>query len=389
MGVILREKKLKGGGVSFYLDINHEGRRWYEFLDIRIKGNKRLPENVQNRKLADQALKARGYQLTVEKNHLPNEQNTERDMVSFIREKSKGTPSEINGEYICKKLIAFSGLEELPMNKIDKNFLMSFQEYLKKKDAKGKGLGQGTIYMLVHLFSTFIYKAVENGFMPANPFQKIPRAERMRPKKSTPEYLTAEEIIMLMENSKKVPQQLKLAFLLSCFSGLRWSDCSKLKWSQIVKQTIESKEETIIRVDQKKTKFGYYTPLGEQAIEVINERKKEAETEKHSVYVFPMLYEPNSKENNEKRYAHTMKRWGLKAKLGKRLHFHLGRHTFATLAILAGADLYTVSKLLGHTDIKSTQIYAQVAGRLKVEAVARLPKLAVNISRDSEHRIAS
>ncbi|MEO5641829.1 MAG: site-specific integrase [Bacteroidia bacterium] len=389
MGVILREKKLKGGGLSFYLDINHEGKRWYEFLDIRIKGNRRLPENVQNRKLADQALKARGYQLTVEKNQLPNEQNTERDMVSFIREKSVDTRSKTNGEYVCTKLIEFTGLEELPMNKIDKSFLMRFQEYLRRKDKNGKELGQGTVYNIVHAFSTFIYKAVENGFMAANPYQKIPRSERVKPKRSTPEYLTTDEIVLLMENSKKIPQQLKLAFLLSCFSGLRWSDCSRLKWSQVVKQNIEDKEETIIRVDQKKTKFGYYTPLGEQAIEVINERKKEAETEKHSVYVFPLLYEPNRKETNERWYAYTMKSWGLKAKLGKRLHFHLGRHSFATLAILAGADLYTVSKLLGHTDIKSTQIYAQVAGRLKVQAVARLPKLDVNISGDSEHRKAS
>ncbi len=384
MGVILREKKLKDGGVSLYLDINHEGKRWYEFLDIRIQGNKRLPENVQNRKIAKQALDKKVYQLSVEKHQLPNEQNLERGMISFIREKSIGTPSEINGEYLCKKLIDLTGLDELPMNKIDKSFLIKFQDYLKSEQ-----LGQGSIYMLVHLFSTFIYKAIEGGFMLANPYQKIPRAERVKPKRSTPEYLTAEEIVLLMENSKKVPHQLKLAFLLSCFSGLRWSDCSKLKWSHVVKQTIEDKEETVVRIDQKKTDFGYYTPLSEQAIAVIAERKKEAEHEKKSIYVFPSLYEPNHVEKNEKRYSHRMKSWGLKAKLGKRLHFHLARHTFATLTLLEGADLYTVSKLLGHTDIKSTQIYAHVANRLKVEAVSRLPKLNIDISSNSGHRKAS
>ncbi|HEU4716214.1 MAG TPA: phage integrase SAM-like domain-containing protein, partial [Bacteroidia bacterium] len=151
MGVILREKKLKGGGVSYYLDINHEGRRWYEFLEIRVKGNRRDPENVEKKKLADKARSAREYQLTVEKSHLPNEQEKERDMVAFIKEKSAGMRSQEAPGQLCKKLIAFTGWEEVPMSKIDKSFLLRFQEYL-----KSIGLGQGTVYTLVHRFSTYI-----------------------------------------------------------------------------------------------------------------------------------------------------------------------------------------------------------------------------------------
>jgi len=68
------------------------------------------------------------------------------------------------------------------------------------------------------------------------------------------------------------------------------------------------------------------------------------------------------------------------------VYFHLSRHTFATLTLTEGADLYTVSKLLGHSDIKNTQIYAHVVNKLKIDAVARLPKFNMNISSDSDRK---
>lgn len=382
MGVILREKKLKGGGVSYYLDINHEGRRWYEFLEIRVKGNRRDPENVEKKKLADKARSAREYQLTVEKSHLPNEQEKERDMVAFIKEKSAGMRSQEAPGQLCKKLIAFTGWEEVPMSKIDKSFLLRFQEYL-----KSIGLGQGTVYTLVHRFSTYIYKAVESGYMTANPYQKIPRSERVKLKRPTPAYLTTEEIEKLAHNAKGVHPQLRIAFLFSCFTGLRWSDCSRLKWSQVSKQTIEKKAVWIMRVVQQKTEQGAYLPMSEQAVQLLEERRETAKNEPPSDYVFPHLFEPYPKTSKRSWMNEKVRAWGNRAGIQQRVHFHLARHTFATLTLTEGADLYTVSKLLGHSDIQNTQIYAHVVNRLKVEAVARLPKLNIGPVKKTGKRI--
>jgi len=67
-----------------------------------------------------------------------------------------------------------------------------------------------------------------------------------------------------------------------------------------------------------------------------------------------------------------LKKWVKQAGFTKRLHYHLARHTFATLIIMHGGDLYTTSKLLGHTSLNSTQIYAHVVGKPKLEAMQRI-----------------
>lgn len=373
MGVKLREKKLRNGGISYYLDINHEGRRWYEFLDIKAQGSKRSTEFVEKKKLAEKARSTKEYQLTVEKNQLPDELKQEKDMIAFIREKYAGLRAKVPHEQLVKKLLAYIGEAELPMKKIDKSFLLGFQQFL-----KDDGLSQGTIYTLVHRFSTYIYKAVESEYMLANPYQKIPRSERVKLKRPTPSYLTTEEVEQLALNCKRVHPQLRWAFLFSCFTGLRWGDCSRLKWTQIIKHNIEGREVRVMRVDQQKTENSTYFPLSEQAIEILQVRKEEAEGETTSPYVFPFLFEPIGKNLKQSWAVDSMKSWGKKAKIHQKVHFHLARHTFATLALTEGADLYTVSKLLGHSDIKNTQIYAHVVNKLKMDAVARLPKLNLN-----------
>lgn len=70
-----------------------------------------------------------------------------------------------------------------------------------------------------------------------------------------------------------------------------------------------------------------------------------------------------------------LKIWAKDAGITKNLTFHVSRHTFATLSITYGAELYTVSKLLGHADIKTTQIYADVINEKKRNAVNSIPSI--------------
>src|ERR1041385_202252 len=113
---------------------------------------------------------------------------------------------------------------------------------------------------------------------------------------------------------------------------------------------------------QKKTKQQEYLPITEQARELLGERGIPEERVftglKYSAYV-----------NVE------LQRWVMKAGITKRITFHCARHTHATLLLSNGVDIYTVSKLLGHKQISTTQIYGKIIDQKKIEAINLLPKL--------------
>ncbi|MEM4260572.1 MAG: tyrosine-type recombinase/integrase [Candidatus Woesearchaeota archaeon] len=110
-----------------------------------------------------------------------------------------------------------------------------------------------------------------------------------------------------------------------------------------------------------KTSTEELIPLSEQAVKYLGKRTKS----KGRVFSLPN----NNNTNNN------LVKLSANAGLNKNLSFHMARHTFATLSLTYGADIYTVSKLLGHTDIKHTQIYARVIDKKKEEAVDMLPRI--------------
>ena len=73
-----------------------------------------------------------------------------------------------------------------------------------------------------------------------------------------------------------------------------------------------------------------------------------------------------------------LKRWAEKAKIEKNIGWHTARHTFAVLSLESGAEIYTVSKLLGHKNVKTTQVYAKATDKMKREAVNALPEIKIS-----------
>jgi len=115
----------------------------------------------------------------------------------------------------------------------------------------------------------------------------------------------------------------------------------------------------------KKTKHSVSVPLSENALAFLPERGEDGDNDR----VFKNL--PEQPGNADAR-LHTLIRH---AGINKKVSFHVGRHTFATLTLTYGADLYTVSKLLGHCNIRTTQIYAKIVDEQKRKAVNLIPKL--------------
>jgi integrase len=137
---------------------------------------------------------------------------------------------------------------------------------------------------------------------------------------------------------------------------LRWSDIEKLIWSQVQS---DPQVGHYLRFRQKKTGSYETLPVSEQAVQLLGAPGKP------ETLVFEGL--KYSDHNNLK-----LKDWILRAGITKKISFHNFRHTYATLLLNSGTDIYTVSKMLGHRNVSTTQIYAKVVDKRKQEAAGRV-----------------
>ncbi|MGA2406638.1 MAG: site-specific integrase [Bacteroidales bacterium] len=167
-------------------------------------------------------------------------------------------------------------------------------------------------------------------------------------------FLTLDELNKLVKTNCYDPM-LKRAFLFSCLTGLRKSDITSLIWSEL--ELIDKRY--AIRFRQQKTKGIETLWISDQAFSLLGEPGKPEEK------VFPGL-----KINSY--YSKYLFLWLHEAGITKKISFHCARHTFATLQISQSTDLYTVSKMLGHKNIKTTAIYAKVIDKLKQDAADRI-----------------
>ena len=141
--------------------------------------------------------------------------------------------------------------------------------------------------------------------------------------------------------------------------GLRVSDIRKLTWSDLQ----QSGGRVRIEIKMQKTKEPLYLPISDEALKWLPER---GETKDGDI-IFPLTHEGTVND--------TLQHWANVAGITKHISFHVARHTHATMLLTLGADLYTVSKLLGHKNIATTQIYAKIVDKKKEEAIGLIPNL--------------
>ena len=379
--VRLRFKKLANGNNSIYLDVYSNGQRNYEFLKIYI-----IPEHTENDKETNRQMMVLANAIKAQKivelknnengftNHGIKQKACIYDYIQKLAdEKYKTRPSDSSIYRSYKLLIArlklFSG-DRTTFKQINKEFCIKFIEYLKTSENRVYPKGTSLTYpsglispsSQYHIYTTFktaLSRAVIDGIIQVNPFTQLQKNEIPKKVSGTREYLTIDEVKQLVKTDCIRPA-IKQAFLFSCFSGMRFSDVKVLKWGDI---QIDNEGKTLIRFTQQKTKKNEILQISDEAIKFLPERGKAKD--KDFIFILPYNGSANV----------VLRGWACAAGIKKRVTFHVGRHTNATLLLSLGVPIETVSKLLGHSDIQTTQIYAKVIDKNKRAAVSKLDGL--------------
>lgn len=365
--VHLRTKKIAHGKESLYLDIVKDGVRRKECLGLYLVPEVTRADKVVNRatmKAAEEIKAKRLVELLEGKVSFAGDGAAKVKLLEWLEEQRVFYYDHENLNYskTIHNLIRHIGLfssKPLTMKDVTPAFLRRFLEYLRGNGVNKYGgrLCQETIYTYFTVLSILMNKAVRLEIIASNPFHKLSQAEKPQRRTKKKEYLTLDEVKRMAE-AECDDWRVKFAFMFCCFTGLRYIDVSRLKWKHIVEV---GQGEFQIEVVQQKTKEPVYVPLSANAMKWLPERGYDGREN----YIF--------KFRDRSIIYDYLDRWAKAAGIEKHVTFHSARHTCATLLLYYGADLYTVSKILGHTSIKTTQVYAKVADEMKRKAVGNIP----------------
>lgn len=232
--------------------------------------------------------------------------------------------------------------DKLPFNEITPFFWKQYDSYLIKLNNNSN-----TRWKAFRTIKTFINKAIEDGLLKTDPLRsvKVRKPEGSRLFLSQSEVKTLEKIYdgFLTKDLKHVLRY----FLFSCYTGIRYTDIKNLKYSNI---HIE-KDNNYVSLKQHKTDTAVVIPLGIKGQKFLPKRGLPNQL------VFNVYC--NQSTNRLLKDIMTL------AKIDKSISFHCARHTLATIALELSGDIASVSKLLGHAKISTTQIYAKVLEKSK------------------------
>ncbi len=380
MKVEIKERKLTAGNRSLYLEYYEKGFRKKENLHLYL-----VPDDAPNaRKINGQTYnKAREIQAqrilnppSFESKKKKPEENERTKTMTWLQWCDEYIQSAIDSEN-CKKMIQHKGVvrkriaaylkqirkPDILLKDVNRDAISGLFKYMREdyrnpsqiKAAGGK-LADFTLVLFEETVKAIFNKAVRDGLIPFNPVQDLAKEERFHVPDKHREYLTTDELkrFLAVETQTQAEQTVQKAFGFSCMTGLRLGDMQRLRWSDI--KTIG--EVQAVSIIQHKTKRLVTVPLNELALSLLPPRPDNGE----DGIIFPLVKKPD----NVAKYVRRIKE---KAGIEKDFTYHSSRHSAATLAITAGAELYSVSKILGHGSIVSTQVYASVTMEKKAEAV--------------------
>lgn len=375
MNITLKKKKLQNGKFSLYLEyykgssISAEGKRIhlrdFEYLklyphqDPKTAAEKK--ENKEIEVLSEQIVSIRKAEYFQGKFDIKNTVKSKRLFLDFFMEKTEekiDSPKNYGNWTATSLHLKRCISANLTFDEVDEDFVKRIRLYF-EKEAKTKSnlaLSLNSKYSYFNKFKAALRSAFDEGYISINYASKIKSFEQAE---SQREYLTFQELQQLAHTECKY-EVLKRAFIFSCLSGLRWSDINTMVWSEVR----DEGEVSRVNFRQEKTDGVEYLYISSQARELLQTRQSPTDR----VFVglkYSAVY------NNE------IVRWCNRAGISKHITFHSARHTNAVLLLENGADIYTVSKRLGHREIRTTAIYAKIVDQKMKEASNLIPTITL------------
>jgi len=349
--VHLRTKKKAKGMIGLFLDYSINGRRQQETLiGFNIyERPKNLQERDYNKDIESQALRLRNKreEEILDRRHgeiiVYHPKMLLVDLcLKLIEEKSDKTSTKSVWISMLFHLRKFD--KNTRLIDITENWQERWKKYLLEK------VSNNSAHSYNNKVRTAINEAVTRKYI-----NSIRLVSGIKYKEVKREYLTENEIKLLL-NEECDNQRLKEAFIFSCFTGLRNKNTRTLTWEDVT----ENEKGTFLYFNQCKNDSLENLPINPIAVRMLGNRGENKDL------VFKKV-KCNAENNNK------LAIWILKAGIRKKITYHCSRHTYAVLLLERGTDIYTVAKMLGHIDMKSTLIYLKFTDKLKLKAMNSLP----------------
>lgn len=375
--VKLRKRKTPSGNTILYLDYTLNGERVRESTGLSLKDGRSADNRDRNQRIL---AKAESVRLAKEKDLLygvVSKDNLGKKtlFLPYYRALMEDRRNDV-GNYgnwrSCLRYLEVYCSEKTTFGDITPRWVLGFKNYLdtvekdtykvsrKPEIESFNGLSQSSKCSYFNKLRACLNQAFREGIISPNPAEPI---KGFKPAETERQYLTMEEVKLLAKTECRCPE-IKRAFLFACFTGLRKSDIEKLTWSEVQRFG----DYTRLIFKQKKTGGQEYLDIPRVAEQYLVKRSSSGPDDR----VFPFF-----------RYGAAvsleLRRWAMDAGITKDFTFHCSRHTFAVMLLSSGTDIYTVSKLLGHRELATTQIYAHLVDEKKQAAVSRITNLFDNI----------
>ncbi|GAB1622218.1 site-specific integrase [Agarivorans albus] len=360
---------------GYISDLKGKNRRkkTYETLDLFVYDQPKTSQQRQHNKehllLAEIIKGKRLVEWQSQKHGFEDRTKREASFIDYFQQqvdiKDQTTSKSNYSIWISaqKHLLFYCEKHDLSFDELDKDWLDGFKYYLtnKAKTKSDKSLSRNTQSAYFNKIRAAINEVHREGIIRDNP---LPQVSSIKAKTTQRVYLTLDEVNSLAQTDCRYPI-LKRAFLFSCLTGMRWCDIQKIIWSEI--ESFQGHKRIIF--NQSKLSHGdakslQYLDLPKSAEQLLGKPKAFNER------VFKGL-RYSSYTNTE------LLRWCLAAGISKHVTFHSGRHSFAVIQLSRGIDIYSVSRLLGHSELKTTEIYADIIEQKRMDAMLSFPDIKI------------
>jgi integrase len=364
--VTIRKKSLSKSRQSLYLDYSppifnpsKNKLQRYEYLKLFIydkpNSNTERKHNKETTKLAEWVRLKRHLDVQSNRFGFLSESNRGGDFINYFK-KYTGRRQKTDSDNMAMAFRYFEDFitsNNLKTFDLNESICEGFRSYLLGGPGisfREKPISRNTAVSYFAKFRSALKEAFSKGLLAENLYSLI---KPIKANETHRERLELTELQTLISTPME-SDVIKRAAIFSALTGLRFSDIKALKWSELRGQP----GKYYLQYRQQKTFVAEYMPISDDAVKLMGNKEK--------------LHEAVFKNLKYSSIRICLIRGLAKAGIKKNITFHCFRHTYATLQLEFGTDLYTVSKMLGHKHIKTTQVYAKVVDSNKNQTVNRI-----------------